>query len=213
MVGKKLIGAAIAAVLPLVVLTCSTTASATTAAPVIQAASNNLAMHAAMAHPAAVTQAVTIPNNACWAVSADLGNEGNEDLYIIDSGLHNKTTVSGTYNACFYFSENGSTFDGYPVMQMFINPRGADCEKVVYPDTVPAALYDEPCDDQHSGDPGESFIVFPNDSGAGGYVIESIEDFGQEVAVSSFTSGATVEINNAAAPRNRFWGLYCETDC
>jgi hypothetical protein len=44
---------------------------------------------------------------------------------------------------------------------MFINPKGADCEKVAYPDDLSAILAYQPCADQHSGDAGESFIVKP----------------------------------------------------
>lgn len=204
MAGKRIIGTAIAAVVPLVVLTGTSTASATTAAPVTRAATNYTAVHAARAQTAAVT---SIPNNECWAVTA---NDGT-GLFMTDAGLHNQTKI-GSYNACFYFSENGSSFDGYAVYQMFINPVGADCEKIIHPDTVPAILSDQPCDDQHSGDPGESFIVFNYAGGGYGYVIMSIDtDYGSDLGVNSLDSGSVVEADNTAT--YRFWGLQCEEDC
>ena len=211
MVGKKLIGAAFAAVFPLLALTIATTASATTAAPVTQAATSYIAARAANAHTAAVNLA-SIPNNECWAVSADSGNLGNDNRYMVDSGLHNTTTINGTYNACFYFSANGSSFEGYPVYQMFINPKGADCEKVIHPDLLPTSLSDQPCDDQHSGDPGESFIVVS--VGSFGYEIISAdggEASGSIVAVNSLNNGSPVEVDDNWA--YIFWGLSCITDC
>jgi hypothetical protein len=193
-VRTKLISLAFAAALPLLVLTGASTATAATAAR---------ATFTATARPFTAT-AADIPNNTCWYVTADNG----VGLYMRDAGLHNATTI-GDYNACFYFSANGSYYTDFgPGYEMMINPKGADCEKVVYPST--GVLADEPCDDQHNGDPLETWLVVY--VAGSGYMLYNVEPDGSfnnivPAFVNSIAGGTVVKVGEIREGDYPYWGM------
>jgi hypothetical protein len=183
----KLIGPAIAAALPLLALTGASAATAATAAR---------APSRATARP---VTAVTpdIPNNTCWYVTADDG----VGPYMRDAGLHNATTI-GDYNACFYLTANGSSYNGKPGYEMAINPRGANCEKVTYSSGPNFnKLYDEACDDQHNKDTRETWIVTYD--APYGYLLSNV-GADSLAGVDSLADGTVVYVGESDYP---YWGL------
>jgi hypothetical protein len=183
----KLIGPAIAAALPLLALTGASAATAATAAR---------APSRATARPVTATTS-DIPNNTCWYVTADDG----VGLYMRDAGLHDVTTI-GDYNACFYLTANGSSYNGEPGYEMAINPHGANCEKVTYSSGSNAnKIYDEACDDQHNGDTRETWLV--SYDAPYGYLLYNV-GAGSFAGVDSLAAGTVVYVGESDYP---YWGL------